>query len=144
MSLGLMYVLQSLAPRGPTNQIFQCHCLSIVRASSLGTATTDLSCEYFPIGDGFRSLCRRILTSEPVDDYAIAAIWANAELHLSIIASNLAVSHAIFLFFSSNRPFSSKSRSSSNPSRSYGRHGYPERSRHGYLRSHDLHSPGRV
>ncbi|KAH8590786.1 hypothetical protein B0O99DRAFT_579764 [Bisporella sp. PMI_857] len=47
-----------------------------IRASSLGTKITDLSW-----------------------DYCIAAIWANTELHLGIIAANLACGRAIFMYF---------------------------------------------
>jgi hypothetical protein len=50
--------------------------VAIVRASSLGIKTADLSY-----------------------DYAIAAIWANTELHLGIIATNLALSRMIWGFF---------------------------------------------
>lgn len=50
--------------------------VAIVRASSLGIKTLDLSY-----------------------DYAIAAIWANTELHLGIIATNLALSRMIWGFF---------------------------------------------
>jgi hypothetical protein len=49
---------------------------AIVRASSLGTKTVDLSY-----------------------DYCIAAIWANTELHLGIIATNLALGRMIWKFF---------------------------------------------
>ncbi|KAH9876617.1 hypothetical protein J1614_003749 [Plenodomus biglobosus] len=49
--------------------------VAIVRASSLGTRTADLSY-----------------------DYCIAAIWANTELHLGIIATNLALSRMIWGF----------------------------------------------
>jgi hypothetical protein len=47
--------------------------VAIVRASSLGIKTADLSY-----------------------DYCIAAIWANTELHLGIIATNLALSRMIW------------------------------------------------
>lgn len=47
-----------------------------IRASSLGTAVVDLSW-----------------------DYCIAAIWANVELHLGVIAANLACGRAIYRFF---------------------------------------------
>jgi hypothetical protein len=50
--------------------------IAIVRASSLGIKTADLSY-----------------------DYCIAAIWANTELHLGIIATNLALSRMIWAFF---------------------------------------------
>jgi hypothetical protein len=50
--------------------------VAIVRASSLGIKTADLSY-----------------------DYCIAAIWANTELHLGIIATNLALSRMIWGFF---------------------------------------------
>ncbi|KAF1911273.1 hypothetical protein BDU57DRAFT_560404 [Ampelomyces quisqualis] len=49
--------------------------IAIIRASSLGIKTADLSY-----------------------DYAIAAIWANTELHLGIIATNLALSRMIWGF----------------------------------------------
>lgn len=49
---------------------------AIVRASSLGTKTTDLSY-----------------------DYCIAAIWANTELHLGIIVTNLSLSRSIYGYF---------------------------------------------
>ncbi|KAF2849550.1 hypothetical protein T440DRAFT_129735 [Plenodomus tracheiphilus IPT5] len=49
--------------------------VALVRASSLGTKTADLSY-----------------------DYCIAAIWANTELHLGIIATNLALSRMIWSF----------------------------------------------
>jgi hypothetical protein len=50
--------------------------VAIIRASSLGIRTADLSY-----------------------DYCIAAIWANTELHLGIIATNLALSRMIWGFF---------------------------------------------
>lgn len=50
--------------------------VAVVRASSLGIKTADLSY-----------------------DYAIAAIWANTELHLGIIATNLALSRMIWGYF---------------------------------------------
>lgn len=53
--------------------------VAIVRASSLGIKTADLSY-----------------------DYAIAAIWANTELHLGIIATNLALSRMIWGYFVGN------------------------------------------
>jgi len=49
--------------------------VAVVRASSLGTRTADLSY-----------------------DYCIAALWANTELHLGIIATNLALSRMIWAF----------------------------------------------
>ncbi|KFY08520.1 hypothetical protein V492_06157 [Pseudogymnoascus sp. VKM F-4246] len=49
---------------------------AIVRASSLGTTTTDLSF-----------------------DYCVAAIWGNTELHLGIIAANLSLSSSIYGYF---------------------------------------------
>jgi hypothetical protein len=56
--------------------------VAIVRASSLGTKTADLSY-----------------------DYCIAAIWANTELHLGIIATNLALSRMMWShFFGSTLP----------------------------------------
>ena len=50
--------------------------VAIVRASSLGLKTADLSY-----------------------DYCIAAIWANTELHIGIIATNLALSRMIWSVF---------------------------------------------
>lgn len=49
---------------------------AVVRASSLGTKTTDLSY-----------------------DYCMAAIWGNTELHLGIIAANLSLSSSIYGYF---------------------------------------------
>ncbi|KAF2633975.1 hypothetical protein BU25DRAFT_444573 [Macroventuria anomochaeta] len=49
---------------------------AIIRASSLGTRTVDMSY-----------------------DYCIAAIWANTELHLGIIATNLALGRMVWSFF---------------------------------------------
>ncbi|EAT78163.2 hypothetical protein SNOG_14292 [Parastagonospora nodorum SN15] len=54
--------------------------VAIVRASSLGIKTADLSY-----------------------DYCLAAIWANTELHLGIIATNLALSRMIWGFFVGGR-----------------------------------------
>jgi hypothetical protein len=50
--------------------------VAIIRASSLGIKTADLSY-----------------------DYCIAAIWANTELHLGIIATNLALSRMMWSHF---------------------------------------------
>lgn len=50
--------------------------VAVIRASSLGIKTADLSY-----------------------DYCIAAIWANTELHLGIIATNLALSRMIWGYF---------------------------------------------
>ena len=49
---------------------------AVVRATSLGTVTTDLSYAY-----------------------CIAAIWANTELHLGIIATNMALARSIYAFY---------------------------------------------
>ena len=81
--------------------------VAIVRASSLGIATADLSY-----------------------DYAIAAIWANTELHIGIIATNLALSRMIWVFIKGG----TKSNSSTNPPR-YGTGSQSSRSRAGYVKS---------
>jgi hypothetical protein len=81
--------------------------VAVVRASSLGTATADLSY-----------------------DYAIAAIWANTELHLGIIATNLALSRMIWGYIRGG----TKSMSSNNPQR-YGTGSDASRSRAGYIKS---------
>lgn len=83
--------------------------VAIVRASSLGTKTADLSY-----------------------DYCIAAIWANTELHLGIIATNLALSRMIWGFFWGG----AKAMSSNNTPR-YGQGSNLSRSRTGYAKSKD-------
>jgi len=83
--------------------------VAIVRASSLGLKTTDLSY-----------------------DYCIAAIWANTELHLGIIATNLALSRMVWGYFSG------KQDASANHTARYGTGGSSSnRSRSGYLKSTD-------
>ncbi|KAF2690607.1 hypothetical protein K458DRAFT_438484 [Lentithecium fluviatile CBS 122367] len=87
---------------------------AIVRASSLGTKTVDLSY-----------------------DYCIAAIWANTELHLGIIATNLSLSRMIWAFFWGGTK-SLTSRSRSHATGSTPRYGTGSRiSRNGYIKSHD-------
>jgi hypothetical protein len=84
--------------------------VAIVRASSLGIKTADLSY-----------------------DYCIAAIWANTELHLGIIATNLALSRMIWGFFfggattMSSTTHTPRYGTGTNLSRS-ARHGYPKSS----------------
>jgi hypothetical protein len=100
-----------------------------VRASSLGTTVTDLSY-----------------------DYCIAAFWANTELHLGIIAANLAISQSIFAYFFGNKHWlGSKSRDSGANGRVYDGYagndskcmgyGYPRRDRTGYIRSRSNPDP---
>lgn len=86
--------------------------VAIVRASSLGVKTADLSY-----------------------DYCIAAIWANTELHLGIIATNLALSRMIWAFVRGGK----QSLSSSNTPR-YGNGSHISKSRSGYMRS-ESHTP---
>ena len=88
--------------------------VAIVRASSLGTKTADLSY-----------------------DYCIAAIWANTELHIGIIATNLSLSRMIWAFFlGGTRSLTSRSHSKSTSSGP--RYGTGTRlSRNGYLKSND-------
>jgi hypothetical protein len=87
--------------------------VAIIRASSLGIKTADLSY-----------------------DYCIAAIWANTELHLGIIATNLALSRMIWaLFFGERESFSS-----SNTPR-YGTGTQFSRTKHGYMKSGDERGP---
>ncbi|KAI8931653.1 hypothetical protein NX059_011302 [Plenodomus lindquistii] len=76
--------------------------VALVRASSLGTKTADLSY-----------------------DYCIAAIWANTELHLGIIATNLALSRMIWAFL--------RGAPNSHPTRSTPQ--YASGSRAGYIQS---------
>ncbi|KAL6705529.1 hypothetical protein ACN47E_006646 [Coniothyrium glycines] len=83
--------------------------IAIVRASSLGIKTADLSY-----------------------DYCIAAIWANTELHLGIIATNLALSRMIWAFFRGD----SKEQTSQNTIR-YGQGSHLSKTRQGYIRSID-------
>lgn len=88
--------------------------VAIVRASSLGIKTADLSY-----------------------DYCIAAIWANTELHLGIIATNLALSRMIWSFFVG----SSTSLSSNTRTLRYGNGSHLSRNtRHGCTKSSD-HGP---
>lgn len=86
--------------------------VAIVRASSLGLKTADLSY-----------------------DYAIAAIWANTELHLGIIATNLALSRMIWSYFFKKDDISTtgKARYGSG----YGTGSTGGRSRNGYTKSKD-------
>jgi hypothetical protein len=81
--------------------------VAIIRAFSLGIKTADLSY-----------------------DYAIAAIWGNTELHLGIIATNLALSRMIWGFFRGG----TKSTSSNNTPR-YGTGSHASRARSGYGKS---------
>jgi hypothetical protein len=86
--------------------------IAIIRASSLGTKTADLSY-----------------------DYCIAAIWANSELHIGIIATNLAVGRMIWQFFKGGpKTMSSKSQPH------YATGSRLSRARAGYMKSTD-HSP---
>jgi hypothetical protein len=81
--------------------------VAIIRAFSLGIKTADLSY-----------------------DYAIAAIWANTELHLGIIATNLALSRMIWGFLRG----CPKSVSSKNTPR-YGTGSHVSRNRADYVKS---------
>jgi hypothetical protein len=81
--------------------------VAIIRAFSLGIKTADLSY-----------------------DYAIAAIWANTELHLGIIATNLALSRMIWGFFRG----CPNSMSSNNTPR-YGTGSHVSRNRADYVKS---------
>ncbi|CAO2647051.1 Nn.00g079730.m01.CDS01 [Neocucurbitaria sp. VM-36] len=83
--------------------------VAIVRASSLGLKTADLSY-----------------------DYCIAAIWANTELHLGIIATNLALSRMIWTYF-----WKTQKSLSSNGTPRYGTGSNLSKSRHGYMKSKD-------
>ncbi|KAF1939446.1 hypothetical protein EJ02DRAFT_513844 [Clathrospora elynae] len=85
--------------------------VAIVRASSLGTKSADLSY-----------------------DYCIAAIWANTELHVGISATNFALSRMIWAFFTGNQT----SEPSGNTPR-YGTSSTlsKRKSRQGYVRSQD-------
>lgn len=83
--------------------------IAIVRASSLGIKTADLSY-----------------------DYCVAAIWANTELHLGIIATNLALSRMIWAFL---RDGTQTLTSTNTPH--YGNGSHLSKSRNGYLRSED-------
>jgi hypothetical protein len=82
--------------------------VAIIRASSLGIKTADLSY-----------------------DYCIAAIWANTELHLGIIATNLALSRMMWShFFGSTLPHTHTPR--------YGTgSGLSRNTRNGYTKSSD-------
>jgi len=75
MSLGLVYAppLSSFQSKANTNSATG---FGIARAASLGIQTTDLSWMY-----------------------CIAAIWSNIELFLGIIAANLTLSRAVYLYF---------------------------------------------
>ncbi|KAF2822968.1 hypothetical protein CC86DRAFT_469567 [Ophiobolus disseminans] len=83
--------------------------VAIVRASSLGIKTADLSY-----------------------DYAIAAIWANTELHLGIIATNLALSRMIWASIRGE-----KTLTSTNNTARYGTGTNTSRNKSGYMKSHD-------
>jgi hypothetical protein len=86
--------------------------VAIVRASSLGIKTADLSY-----------------------DYCIAAIWANTELHLGIIATNLALSRMIWGFFvGASTTLSTNART---PRYGTGSH-LSRNTRHGYTKSSDF------
>jgi hypothetical protein len=82
--------------------------VAIIRASSLGIKTADLSY-----------------------DYCIAAIWANTELHLGIIATNLALSRMMWShFFGTTLPHTNTPR--------YGTGSHLSRNtRNGYTKSSD-------
>ncbi|KAK4996969.1 hypothetical protein LTR66_003542 [Elasticomyces elasticus] len=85
-----------------------------VRASSLGLVVTDLSWTY-----------------------CIAAIWANTELHLGIIAANMALARPIFSYLTqSAHSLTAHSKSRSNYSRS-SRPGYGNTPRSGYAGSEE-------
>jgi len=83
--------------------------VAIVRASSLGIKTADLSY-----------------------DYCIAAIWANTELHLGIIATNLALSRMIWAVITGDKT----SLASTNTQR-YGTGSQLSRNNRGYIKSVD-------
>jgi hypothetical protein len=85
--------------------------VAIVRASSLGIKTADLSY-----------------------DYCLAAIWANTELHLGIIATNLALSRMIW------GCFVNEATSLVSNTQRYGTGTTHSKNRAGYLKSND-HSP---
>jgi hypothetical protein len=89
--------------------------VAIVRASSLGIKTADLSY-----------------------DYAIAAIWANTELHLGIIATNLALSRLIWASI-----MGGNTSLPSNTTPRYGTGTNLSRNRSGYIKSEDHGSYGR-
>jgi hypothetical protein len=82
--------------------------VAIVRASSLGIKTADLSY-----------------------DYCIAAIWANTELHLGIIATNLALSRMIWACL-----LGADTLATSNTMK-YGTGTNASRNRAGYIKSED-------
>jgi hypothetical protein len=83
--------------------------VAIVRASSLGIKTADLSY-----------------------DYCIAAIWANTELHLGIIATNLALSRMIWTMLKGD-----KASLASTHTQRYGTGSELSRNNRGYIRSVD-------
>jgi hypothetical protein len=83
--------------------------VAIVRASSLGIKTADLSY-----------------------DYCIAAIWANTELHLGIIATNLALGRMIWSFF-----LGGAKANSTNHTARYGTGSNLSNSKNGYIKSID-------
>ena len=85
---------------------------AIVRASSLGTRTVDLSY-----------------------DYCIAAIWANTELHLGIIATNLALARMIWTFLAGG------ARSGTSGTSRYGATSTLGKSRSEYTRNDNHHTP---
>jgi hypothetical protein len=82
--------------------------VAIVRASSLGIKTADLSY-----------------------DYCIAAIWANTELHLGIIATNLALSRMIWACFIGGDALVTSN------TMKYGTGTNASRNRAGYMKSED-------
>ncbi|CAG8972395.1 hypothetical protein HYALB_00007147 [Hymenoscyphus albidus] len=79
---------------------------AVVRATSLGTVVTDLSY-----------------------DYCIAAIWANTELHLGIIATNLSLSRSIYAYYSGRESMNDSEISASNIGPRSGTFGRKSRSR---------------
>lgn len=81
---------------------------AIVRASSLGIRVTDLSY-----------------------DYCIAAIWANTELHLGIIATNLSLARSIYGYFTGRVTTSLNSTSGGTGNPSFVMNSYLSRSRKG-------------
>ncbi|KAL5118878.1 hypothetical protein ACEQ8H_003201 [Pleosporales sp. CAS-2024a] len=86
--------------------------VAIVRASSLGTKSIDLSY-----------------------DYCIAAIWANTELHLGIIATNLALGRMMWSHFTDRRSATSPDDAQHTPPQ-YSSNGFSSRkARKGYVRS---------
>lgn len=85
---------------------------ALVRASSLGIKTVDLSY-----------------------DYCIAAIWANTELHLGIIATNLALGRMIWAFFAGG------AQSGLSGTSRYGANSTLGKSRSEYTRNDNHHTP---